>query len=80
MSRERIPSAVRHPASVAEVLGLQRLAGNAAVTALLQVRPPSTLQRATSWPDSPAKASGQTQGINAAPSTSGSLPAIRCTA
>ena len=72
-SRERIPFAVGHPAPVAELLGLQRLAGNAAVTALLQAGPPSTLQRATNWPDAPAKESGQTQGINAGPSTSGSF-------
>ncbi len=72
--RERAGFDVTRPPSPAELLDLQRLAGNAAVTALLQEGGPVAMQRDTKWPDAPPndRAKG-TQGINAGPSSSGAF-------
>jgi Succinylglutamate desuccinylase / Aspartoacylase family len=56
------------------MLELQRTAGNAAVSALLEDANRVRIQRDTKWPDAPAKdAKLGTQGINAGPSSSGSV-------
>jgi hypothetical protein len=71
--RERGRFDANRPPLPAELLDLQRLAGNAAVSALLQERRSIRLQRETAWPDAPAPENGQTQGINAGPLSSGSF-------